>query len=69
MKIHPMTTVAALVLSSLALSAVAQDKKSAVIPQTEINLQAGSSPVGEALMHQNSNAKAPPITAAAARRI
>ena len=64
MKIRPMTTVAALVLSTIAVTALAQDKKGATLPQAEINLQAGSSPVGEALMHQNSNPKAPAMTQA-----
>ncbi len=64
MKIRPMTTVAALVLSAIAVTALAQEKKDAILPQAEINLQAGSSPVGEALMHQNSNAKAPAMTQA-----
>ncbi|QEA12085.1 nitrite reductase [Comamonas flocculans] len=57
-----MTTLAVLALAAMATTAMAQQKKGAVLPQTEINLQAGSSPVGEALMHQNSNPKAPAMT-------
>ncbi|WP_432417469.1 cytochrome D1 domain-containing protein [Comamonas flocculans] len=62
MKLRPMTTLAVLALAAMATTAMAQQKKGAVLPQTEINLQAGSSPVGEALMHQNSNPKAPAMT-------
>ncbi|QXL84627.1 nitrite reductase [Comamonas sp. NLF-1-9] len=57
-----MTTLAVLAMAAMATTAMAQQKKGAVLPQTEINLQAGSSPVGEALMHQNSNPKAPAMT-------
>ncbi|WP_370625876.1 cytochrome D1 domain-containing protein [Comamonas sp. NLF-1-9] len=62
MKLRPMTTLAVLAMAAMATTAMAQQKKGAVLPQTEINLQAGSSPVGEALMHQNSNPKAPAMT-------
>ncbi len=50
------------VISLLAGTATAQDKKHA--PDAEIKYQAGSSPLASEPMHQNINPKAPPMTVA-----
>ncbi len=64
------TRVAALVISALAISAIAQEKKG--MSQPEMNYQAGSSPMVDTPMVQSTNPKAPPMTQAefdAARKI
>ena len=53
---------AALALSTLALTAVAQEKKDVSTP--EMNYQAGSSPLADVPMYQSTNPKAPKMTQA-----
>lgn len=62
MKAAKLTYVAALVLSTLALGAIAQDKKG--VSPGEMNYQAGSSPLVNEPMVQSTNPKAPPMTMA-----
>ena len=52
----------ALVMASLAMSAMAQDKHGISAP--EVSYQAGSSPLGGVPMYQSANPKAPPLTQA-----
>lgn len=60
MKIPRLSSVAAVLLTTLVISAVAQDKKS--VTQPELSYQAGSSPLGSEPMVQSTNPKAPPMT-------
>ena len=62
MKIGKLSRVAALMLSALALTAVAEVKKD--ITPGEMNYQAGASPLGNEPMVQSTNPKAPPMTQA-----
>jgi nitrite reductase (NO-forming)/hydroxylamine reductase len=70
MKIRKLAHVAALVLGTMAVSAMAQEKKG--ITEPELKYQAGSSPLVGEPMYQATNPKAPPMTQAefdAARKI
>lgn len=70
MRIARLTSVAAVLLTTLAISAVAEDKKN--VSQPEMNYQAGTSPLTSEPMVQSTNPKAPPMTMAefdAARKI
>ncbi len=70
MRTRKLARVAALVLSTLALAAMAQEKKG--VSQPEMNYQAGTSPLANEPMVQSTNPKAPPMTQAefdAARKI
>ncbi len=62
MSTHKLARLAALVLSALALSAIAQEKKG--VTQPELNYQAGTSPLASEPMVQSTNPKAPPMTQA-----
>ena len=62
MSTHKLARLAALVLSALALSAFAQEKKG--VTQPELNYQAGTSPLAGEPMMQSTNPKAPPMTQA-----
>ena len=62
MTTRKLARLAALAMSTLALSAVAEEKKGVSAP--EMNYQAGSSPLGEVPMYQSSNPKAPKMTQA-----
>ncbi|MBT9508049.1 nitrite reductase [Rhodoferax sp.] len=70
MKVPRLSSVAAVLLTSLAIAALAQDKKG--VTQPEMNYQAGTSPLASEPMVQSTNPKAPPMTQAefdAARKI
>lgn len=70
MRTRKLSRVAALALTTLALTAFAQDKKS--VSEPEKNYQAGTSPLVAEPMLQSTNPKAPPMTQAefdAARKI
>ena len=70
MKIPRLSGVAAVLLTTLAISAAAQEKKGVTAP--ELNYQAGTSPLAAEPMVQSTNPKAPPMTQAefdAARKI
>lgn len=70
MRTRKLSRVAALALTTLALTAFAQDKKN--VSEPEKNYQAGTSPMAAEPMVQSSNPKAPPMTQAefdAARKI
>lgn len=70
MKVPRLSSVAAVLLTSLAIAALAQDKKG--VTQPEMNYQAGTSPLVSEPMVQSTNPKAPPMTQAefdAARKI
>ncbi|MEZ5718942.1 MAG: cytochrome D1 domain-containing protein [Burkholderiaceae bacterium] len=62
MTTRKLARLAALAMSTLALSAVAEEKKG--VSTSEMNYQAGSSPLGEVPMYQSSNPKAPKMTQA-----
>ena len=62
MTTRKLATFVALAMSTLALSAVAEEKKGMSAP--EVNYQAGSSPMGDVSMYQSSNPKAPKMTQA-----
>ncbi len=62
MTTRKLATLVALAMSTLALSAVAEEKKGMSAP--EVNYQAGSSPMGDVPMYQSSNPKAPKMTQA-----
>ncbi|MGE5332666.1 MAG: cytochrome D1 domain-containing protein [Nitrospirota bacterium] len=62
MTTRKLARLAALAMSTLALSAVAEEKKG--VSTSEMNYQAGSSPMGEVPMYQSSNPKAPKMTQA-----
>jgi nitrite reductase (NO-forming)/hydroxylamine reductase len=62
MSTHKLARLAALVLSALALSAIAQEKKG--VTQPELNYQAGTSPLAAEPMVQSINPKSPPMTQA-----
>ena len=63
MSTHKLARLAALVLSALALSAIAQEKKG--VTQPELNYQAGTSPLAAEPMVQSINPKSPPRHATA----
>lgn len=70
MRTRKLSRVAALALTTLALTAFAQDKKN--VSEPEKNYQAGTSPLAAEPMVQSTNPKAPPMTQAefdAARKI
>ena len=70
MKVPRLSSVAAVLLTTLAIAAAAQEKKS--VSQPEMNYQAGTSPLVTEPMVQSTNPKAPPMTQAefdAARKI
>ena len=60
MTTRKLARLAALALSTLALAAVAQEKKDVSAP--EMNYQAGSSPLADVPMYQGTNPKAPPMS-------
>ncbi len=62
MTTRKLARLAALAMSTLALSAVAEEKKG--VSTSEMNYQAGSSPMGEVPMYQSANPKAPKMTQA-----
>lgn len=62
MRTPKMSSIAALVLSALAITAFADDQKGMSVP--EKNYQAGSSPLVHEPMVQSTNPKAPPMTQA-----
>ena len=62
MTTRKLARLAALALSTLALTAVAQEKKDVSTP--EMNYQAGSSPLADVPMYQGTNPKAPKMTQA-----
>jgi nitrite reductase (NO-forming)/hydroxylamine reductase len=62
MRTRKLARVAALVLSTLALAAMAQEKKG--VSQPEMNYQAGTSPLVNEQMVQSINPKSPPMTQA-----
>ena len=62
MTTRKLARLAALAMSTLALSAVAEEKKG--VSTSEMNYQAGSSPMGDVPMYQSSNPKAPKMTQA-----
>ena len=62
MRTRKLAPLAALVLSTLALTAMAQEKKG--VSQPEMNYQAGTSPLADEPMVQSTNPKAPPMTQA-----
>ncbi|SDM08128.1 dissimilatory nitrite reductase (NO-forming), cytochrome cd1 type apoprotein [Oryzisolibacter propanilivorax] len=62
MKPRTLARLTALALSTLALGAMAQHEKD--VTKTELNYQAGSSPLAEVPMYQSSNPKAPKMTQA-----
>ncbi len=61
MKTHKLARIAALTLSTLALTAWAQHKAEDITP-AEMNYQAGTSPLAEVPMYQSSNPKAPKMS-------
>ncbi|WP_313071444.1 cytochrome D1 domain-containing protein [Melaminivora sp.] len=62
MKTRTLARATALALSTLALAAMAQHEKD--VSKTELNYQAGSSPLADVPMYQSSNPKAPKMTQA-----
>jgi nitrite reductase (NO-forming)/hydroxylamine reductase len=62
MTTRKLVSLAALAMSTLALTAVAQEKKD--VSKPEMNYQAGSSPMADVPMYQSSNPKAPKMTQA-----
>jgi len=58
----PLTLTAALLISLASFGAAAQDKKG--VSESEMNYQAGSSPLAGEPMYQSANPKAPPMTQA-----
>ena len=62
MKRPKLAYVSANVLASLALNAIAQDKKG--VSQSEMNYQAGASPLANEVMYQSTNPKAPQMSQA-----
>ena len=62
MRTPQMSSIAALVLSALAITAFADDQKNMSVP--EKNYQAGASPLVHEPMVQSTNPKAPPMTQA-----
>jgi nitrite reductase (NO-forming)/hydroxylamine reductase len=60
MKMPKLAYLSAIVLASLALSAIAQDKKG--VSQSEMNYQAGASPLVNEVMYQSTNPKAPKMS-------
>ena len=62
MKMPKLAYLSAIVLASLALSAIAQDKKG--VSQSEMNYQAGASPLVNEVMYQSTNPKAPKMSQA-----
>ena len=62
MKPRTLARLTALALSTLALGAMAQHEKD--VTKTELNYQAGSSPLADVPMYQSSNPKAPKMTQA-----
>ena len=63
MTTRKLARLAALALSTVALAAAAQHKKEGVTP-SELNYQAGSSPLASESMYQSTNPKAPQMTQA-----
>ena len=63
MRTHKLARVAALALTTMALTAWAQHQPQDVTP-AELNYQAGTSPLADVPMHQSSNPKAPQMTQA-----
>ncbi len=63
MRTHKLARIAALALTTMALTAWAQHEAKDVSP-AELNYQAGSSPLGDVPMYQSSNPKAPKMTQA-----
>ena len=63
MRNRKLAGLAALVLSTFAIGAFAQNQKPAA-SDTELNYQAGSSPMGDVPMYQSMNPKAPKMTQA-----
>ena len=61
MRNRKLAGLAALVLSTFAIGAFAQNQKPAA-SDTELNYQAGSSPMGDVPMYQSMNPKAPKMT-------
>ncbi len=61
MRTHKLARIAALALSTLALTAWAQHKAEGVTP-AEMNYQAGTSPLADVPMYQSSNPKAPKMS-------
>ena len=62
MKMPKLAYLSAIVLASLALNATAQDKKG--VSQSEMNYQAGASPLANEMMYQSTNPKAPQMSQA-----
>lgn len=62
MKMPKLAYVSAIVFASLALNAIAQDKKG--VSQSEMNYQAGASPLANEVMYQSTNPKAPQMSQA-----
>jgi len=62
MKMPKLAYLSAIVLASLALNAIAQDKKG--VSQSEMNYQAGASPLANEVMYQSTNPKAPQMSQA-----
>jgi nitrite reductase (NO-forming)/hydroxylamine reductase len=62
MKMPKLAYLSAIVLASLAFSAIAQDKKG--VSQSEMNYQAGASPLANEVMYQSTNPKAPKMSQA-----
>ena len=62
MTTRKLVSLAALAMSTLALTAVAQEKKD--VSKPEMNYQAGSSPLADVSMYQSTNPKAPKMTQA-----
>jgi nitrite reductase (NO-forming)/hydroxylamine reductase len=62
MKMPKLAYLSAIVLVSLALNATAQDKKG--VSQSEMNYQAGASPLANEVMYQSTNPKAPQMSQA-----
>jgi len=63
MRTHKLARIAALAMTTLAMTAWAQHKAEGVTP-AEINYQAGTSPLGDVPMYQSTNPKAPKMTQA-----
>jgi nitrite reductase (NO-forming)/hydroxylamine reductase len=62
MKMPKLAYLSAIVLASLAVNAIAQDKKG--VSQSEMNYQAGASPLANEVMYQSTNPKAPQMSQA-----
>ena len=58
MRTHKLARIAALALTTMALTAWAQHKAEGVTP-AEMNYQAGTSPMADVPMYQTTNPKAP----------